>query len=182
MAQGGQKGFPEKHPGTWSLIKDLAFSLAVLAIVMAALYVYAGVWPPMVSVTSYSMIPHMDRGDIVFIQGPDRGDIRTYEGQESVGYAMFGETGDVIVYRPYGHTNVTPVIHRAIRFVNESEPMWHNGPPAPHAGYITMGDANPYCDQMEDICRGQPVKKEWVIGVARYGVPYLGYVRSLLPF
>jgi signal peptidase len=169
----------------WGFMKDAALPLAILAVAMAALYLYAGVWPPLVSVGSDSMVPNMERGDLVIIQGLDRGGVRTYEGQESVGYAagyaMFGETGDVIVYRPYGYTNVTPIIHRAIRYVNESEPMWHNGPPAPHAGYITMGDANQCCDQVAEICAGQPVEAEWIIGVARYRIPYLGYVRSLLP-
>jgi signal peptidase len=26
-----------------------------------------------------------------------------------------------------------------------------------------------------------PVKEDWVIGVARYRVPYIGYLRLLLP-
>jgi signal peptidase I len=89
--------------------------------------------------------------------------------------------GDVIVYRPFG--NATPVIHRAIRYVNKGDPMWHNGPAAPYSGYITLGDNNQgIYDQMSNICPGQPVKAEWVVGIARYRIPYIGYLRSLLPF
>lgn len=69
-------------------------------------------------------------------------------------------------------------------YVEKGEPMWADGPPAPHAGYITKGDnpkTNPLYDQQGSISAYQPVKKEWVIGVARfYRVPFVGYV-SLLP-
>jgi signal peptidase len=162
-------------------IRDIAFALILFIVLFGALYLYAGSWPPMVSVTSESMIPHMEKGDLVFIQGLSRGDVRTYEGPESMNYTSFGETGDVIVYRPNGYANVTPVIHRAIRYVNQSEPMWRNGPPAPWAGYITLGDDNQgIYDQMSSISTNSPVKKDWIVGVARFRIPYLGYIRSLI--
>ena len=162
-------------------LKDVAIAALICLTVLAVLYVYAGTWPPMVSVTSDSMVPHLEKGDLVFIQGPDRGSIMTYEGNDSPGYTSFGEAGDVIVYRPFG--NATPIVHRAIRYVNKGDPMWHNGPPAPYAGYITLGDANQgIYDQMSNICPEQPVKAEWVVGIARYRIPYVGYLRMLLPF
>ncbi len=62
--------------------------------------------------------------------------------------------------------------------------MWADGPPAPHAGYITKGDnpgTNPLYDQQGDISYLQPVNKEWMIGVARFQrIPLLGYI-SLIP-
>jgi signal peptidase len=68
--------------------------------------------------------------------------------------------------------------------VEEGEPMWKDGPPAPYAGYITKGDnseTNPSYDQQGSISPLQPVKKEWIIGVARfYRVPLLGCI-SLIP-
>ena len=84
MAQGRIKGFPRRHPKMCDLIKDFTFSLTMLAAVMAAFYFYAGVWPPMVSVSSYSMVPHLEPGDIVLIQGLDRGDVRTYGGGKAL--------------------------------------------------------------------------------------------------
>lgn len=173
--------FLAKHPGLWGLLKDIAFALAAFLFVAAVLFLYAGVWPPMVTVTSNSMVPHMDKGDLVIIQGLGRADVKTYEGPESVGYQMFGETGDVIVYRPHGYTNVTPVIHRAIRWVNKGDPMWHDGPTAPHDGYITLGDANGgVYDQNSYISLDDPVEKDWIIGMARLRIPYVGYIRSLI--
>lgn len=162
-------------------LKDIAFALVIVAVIIGALCVYAGTWPPIVDVTSGSMEPHLEKGDLVFIQGLDSGSIKTYEGNESIGYFSFGETGDVIVYRPGG--NGTPIIHRVIRYVTEGAPMWYGGPPAPYSGYITLGDANDgECDQMTDISYGQPVKPEWIVGIARYRIPYLGYLRMVLPF
>lgn len=62
--------------------------------------------------------------------------------------------------------------------------MWAGGPPAPYAGYITKGDnpdTNKYFDQQGSISYNQPVKKEWVIGVARfYRIPLAGCI-SLIP-
>jgi len=69
-------------------------------------------------------------------------------------------------------------------YVEEGEPMWDRGPPAPYAGYITKGDnirTNPSYDQQGDISYLQPVKKDWIIGVARfYRIPILGYI-SVFP-
>ncbi len=163
-----------------SFVKDIAVAVLIFVAVLAVLYLYAGTWPPMVSVTSESMVPHLEKGDLVFIQGLDRGSIMTYEGNDSPGYSSFGMAGDVIVYRPFG--NGTPVIHRAICYVNKGDPMWYNGPAAPYAGYITKGDNNDVVDQNSNICPEQPVKLEWVVGIARFRVPFVGYLRSLLPF
>jgi signal peptidase len=78
---------------------------------------------------------------------------------------------------------VTPVIHRAIYFVEEGEQMWEGGPEAPHEGYITKGDnmkTNSFYDQQGQISYLSPVKEEWIIGVARYKIPYIGHIRLLL--
>ncbi len=157
---------------------DVAIGLAIVAVVALALYAYAGTWPPIFSVMSGSMTPHLEKGDLVLVRA---GEVHTYE--ESANYFMFEKQGDVIVYHPYGDVSRTPVVHRAIRHVEKGEPMWPNGPVAPWDGYITLGDDNQgVVDQNSDICRNEPVKKEWIIGVARYRIPYIGYVRAMLPF
>jgi signal peptidase len=172
--------FFRAHGDLRDFLKDVAIGMAVVAVVLLALYAYSGTWPPIFSVTSGSMTPHLDKGDLVLVQS---GEVHTYEGQESADYLMFGERGDVIVYRPYGESDKTPVVHRAIRYVRAGDPMWLNGPAAPWDGYITLGDDNKgVVDQNSEICRGEPVKGEWIIGVVRYRVPYVGYVRALLPF
>lgn len=165
-----------------SLTRDIV-SVAMAVMVFAILsQIVFGMWTPMVAVESGSMEPHMNIGDIVFIQNIDRTEIVTHE--NSNGYISFEDNGDVILYRPYGRNDVTPIIHRAMYYVEEGEPMWAGGPPAPHNGYITKGDnpiTNRYFDQQGDISYNLPIKEEWVIGVAKYRIPYIGHLRLILP-
>ncbi len=166
------------------LLRDFLFVISVVAIFASVSHIALGLYAPMVAVESGSMIPHIQVGDIIFVESLDRTEIITYEKGKENGYSSFGEYGDVILYKPYGKEGVTPIIHRAMYCVEKGEPMWAGGPPAPHSGYITKGDntrTNPAYDQQGSISYLQPVKKEWVIGVARfYRVPVLGYV-SLIP-
>lgn len=166
------------------LLRDFLFVLAVVAVFASVSKIALGLWSPMVAVKSESMVPHLQVGDIIFVKSIDRTAVMTYEEGERSGYTSFGEYGDVILYRRFGKEGTIPIIHRAMYYVEKGETMWQNGPPAPHAGYITKGDnqkTNPSYDQQGDISYLQPVKKEWIIGVARfYRIPLVGYV-SLIP-
>ena len=175
------KRFFTAHPDLYQFLKDLVFSLTFVAVIALALYLYAGTWSPVVSVDGTSMLDHMHAGDLVLVQGLDRGAVKTYDDSINTSYVQYGEPGDVIVYYPYGRRDLPMVIHRAIRWVNESEPMWPGGLAAPASGYITLGDNNRnITDQESNICYLQPVRPEWIHGIARFKVPYLGYLRSLL--
>jgi len=70
-------------------------------------------------------------------------------------------------------------MHRAILWVEKGEEM-PDGKPAPHEGYITKGDNNAVPDQSAfKIASGkntEPVKPEWIKGVARVRVPYLRFL------
>ncbi len=166
------------------LLRDFLFVAAVVAIFSSVSYTALGLWTPMVAVESGSMIPHIQIGDIIFVESIDRTEIITYEDGKNSDYTSFDDYGDVILYRPYGKGGGTPIIHRARYYVEKGEPMWNGGPAAPHAGYITKGDntrTNPSFDQQGSISYNQPVKKEWVIGKARFKrIPLLGCI-SLIP-
>jgi len=157
------------------LFRDLVFVVAVVVIFATVSRVAFGLWTPMVAVESPSMVPNIQIGDIVFMESIDRTSIVTYKDGKQNGYTSFNNSGDVILYMPYGRGDKTPIIHRAMYYVEENEPMWEGGPPAPHAGYITKGDHNPSYDQKGGI--SSPVKKEWIISVARIiPVPVLGCI------
>ena len=157
------------------LITDIITSLVAVAIILMIGIAITGAWPFMVAVQSGSMEPHIKIGDVVILFGKKRADIITYvEGREK-GYKSFGDYGDVIVYRPNGRTDVVPVIHRALYWVEKGEPM-PNGKPAPNSGFITKGDANAQPDQP---LLSRPVKPEWIIGVAKFRIPYVGYARLI---
>lgn len=178
------RGFLDAE-GFWvELVKDILFVVIVVALFSGVSKAALGLWTPMMAIESGSMEPHISKGDIVVIQSPDRVEIRTFREGKKTGYTSFGGYGDVIVYRPYGREDLTPVIHRAMYWVEEGEPMWQGGPPAPHSGYITKGDnpvTNEALDQMGGISYHTPVKKEWIVGVARLDVPYAGYLRLAIP-
>ena len=155
--------------------KSLAEALLIVAIIILIVYAATGTWHVGFAVESGSMEPNMQVYDLIFVQAPDRTNITTYEEGEMLNYTSFNNYGDVIIYRPNGLSSVTPIIHRAMYWVEEGEAM-PNGKPAPHEGYITKGDNNPCPDQP----RLEPVKREWVIAVAKVGVPYLGYPSIIL--
>ncbi|QZY00873.1 S26 family signal peptidase [Halobaculum rubrum] len=190
--------FLHAETGALVFIREVLTSVLAVALIGLLLFAVSGVWPPMVAVESGSMEPHMERGDLVFITEPDRfspefayGDtgIVTYETGAAEAYATFGDPGSVIVYHPPG-SGGSPIIHRARLHVEEDE-NWIDRAnpdylpatscedvpacPAPYDGFITKGDANAEYDQVSGIA--PVVKSEWVRGVARVRVPYLGYVR-----
>ena len=177
--------FRESESCWAGLARDLIFVAIVLIVFTSASKVALGTYHPMVAVESCSMEPNMMKGDLIFIKNPGPGEIITYADGIKKGYRTFNNYGDVILYYKQGKTETTPIIHRAMYYVRRGEPMWENGPAAPHDGYITKGDHNQYYDQTGSISYHTPVKEEWIIGVALYRVPYVGYLpliaHSVLP-
>jgi len=105
------------------LAKDLLVAAIIVVVFLAAIYLYTGVWPPLVVVESSSMqhsdgesfLGVIDTGDMVFQQAArTRADVVTYLQGRATGYATYGDYGDVIIFHPNGNLVVTPVIHRAI--------------------------------------------------------------------
>jgi signal peptidase len=196
--------------GPMLYVRDLLTSVAIVLFLGAVLFAISGVWPPMVAIESGSMEPNMERGDLVFVVDDERFTPEaapTFEGRSTGvvpadlaragGERNFGEPGDVIVFRPNGNTGRTPVIHRAMLWVEGGENWYDRADPgavggadscaeldhcpAPHAGFITKGDnarTNARYDQVTRL--SSPVRPEWIVGTAELRIPYLGYVRLIL--
>lgn len=169
------------------LNKDILF-ISGLILILGIFYIIFGSFIPIVVAISESMSPHMERGDMIFYTDISKIDnIKTYQHEKNKNidrYVSFGTYGDVIMYKPFGKEGVTPYIHRVMYYVEKGEEMWPGGPKAPHSGYITKGDnkiTNSKYDQQLDISLNQPVKKEWIVGVANFRIPYIGYIRLILP-
>ena len=184
--------------GPLLVVRETALSVSAVVVIGLLLFAISGVWPPMVAVESGSMEPHMHKGDLVFITdsgrfAPDAAHAETgvvpRDVAREVGYWKFGAHGSVIVYDNPGDAG-PPVIHRAQFWVDEGENWYDRADPdyvsaanceemrncpAPNAGFVTKGDANRGYDQVNGI--SEPVKPEWIIGVARVRIPYLGWVR-----
>ncbi len=152
-------------------IKALLVLVVLIVAVKASAYVATGTSYVWFSQQSGSMEPNIHKGDLILIQSSQRTDIITCEEGKIRDYRSFNDYGDVIIYQPNGNPSATPILHRAISWVEKGEKM-PNGEPAPHGGYITRGDNNAYPDQ--SVFGIEPVKPEWAIGVARVRIPYLG--------
>jgi signal peptidase len=187
--RGGKEGF----------LRDLAYAVWTVCVIVLFAYSASATWPVMVAIESGSMIPNMEPGDLVFILGSARTDIVTYAEGAETGYGAFNNYGDVIIYRPKGDAGVTPIIHRAMSFVKKNSTM-PNGERAPYDGYITQGDHNKeafleshrmvlgsitnktgaLCSSVSGRCsydvEYDPVKPEWVVGVAKFRTPFIGCV------
>jgi signal peptidase len=175
-----------------ALLRDILVALLIVAVVISVVYAYSGSVTPLVAVESGSMEHNktpslLDQndgiyiGDVVLVKKTT--DVVTYEQGIKEGYTKFGNYGDVIVYKPNGDEHATPIIHRAMYWVNAGDRL-PNNQTAAHAGYITKGDANADYDQpllFGGAPRVEPVKPEWIIGVAQYRVPWIGNLRLALP-
>ena len=116
-------------------------------------------------ISSESMQPNYDIGDIVIIQN------------KSIQY----NNSEVILFYPYGNHNFTPIIHRIQYFINKGEIMWLYGPIAQHSGFITKGDniiTNKIIDQKSTLC-SVPIKKEWILGNEKYKLKYIGKLKLI---
>ncbi|WP_224334097.1 S26 family signal peptidase [Haloprofundus halobius] len=179
-----------------SLLYDVLRPAAVVTAVFLLLVLVSGVWPPMVAIESGSMDPHMQRGDMVVITATDRfsgtsadaaGVVTADDDGE---YRRFVGDGDVIIYN--APNRGTPIIHRAHVRVEAGENWYERANqsylpadvdscddlrncPAPHDGYVTMGDANGVYDQAKGIA--PVVKEEWVRAKAGVRIPCLGWLR-----
>lgn len=228
-------------------IKNILFLVAMIFIISTFYYITLGLFTPLPFVGishGGSMVPTLETGDLVLIQGASRTEITTSEVAELTGYRSFDLPGDIILWHPYGKEdfNLTdfarnisqdkpfpqvkeqPWIHRTLYYVEKGDPMWKGGPPAPFPGYITKGDQANMTDQEQGRILGKvnstylteykgqikeigdsiflnqltgqiiykiddeyyigegisyltPVKREWIIGVARVRIPYIGFVR-----
>ena len=186
------------------LVREVASSFAIVAVIGLVLFAVSGLWPPLVAVESESMAPNLQRGDLVFVMEEYRfagGAARNgtgvvpYQAGAAVGYKEFNKFGDVIVYKKNGNGRETPIIHRTRFWVSKGE-NWYDEAnqdylsganncedltncPAEHAGFITKGDNNARYDQVGIDPISEPVKPSWIIGTAEFRIPWLGRIRLL---
>lgn len=127
----------EEEKGPWKsaaldLIKDIVIAFIIVIIIIGSIYLYTGNWPPVVVVESNSMqhsndesyLGVIDTGDLVLVKSIDsEDDIVPYMKGKRIGHETYSEYGDVLIFRKNGYpsSSVTPVIHRAILWLEYNE-------------------------------------------------------------
>jgi signal peptidase len=117
-----------KRPVYWRARDSLWFeplvALAIVVLLVVGLWAYTQNWPPVYVVESASMqhgsgdtLGLINTGDLVLAQKVDPSQVVTYVVGEQTGYTTYGEYGDVLLYHPDGNTAATPIIHRAILYL-----------------------------------------------------------------
>lgn len=116
-----------KHRGVILFLRDAGVALLFVILVLLAMFAYTGLWPPLVVVESNSMmhgednlshIGTIDTGDLVLVKKVDRAsEVETYVDGLSSGHKTYGDYGDVVIYKRGGSDSVTPIIHRAIIYL-----------------------------------------------------------------
>ncbi len=118
-------------------MRDVLVAFGIVGAVLAAMFAYSGAWPPILVVESGSMmhcdarqpacdrppegVPYgrlgtIDPGDIIIQKSVSRRkDVETWA---QGGPLHYGKPGDVIIYYPFNNTNATPIIHRAMAWVD----------------------------------------------------------------
>lgn len=127
QGEGGKK----KLKPVMLFLRDAGIALAFVACILLAMYAYTGLWPPLVVVESESMmhsednvsyIGVIDTGDLVLVKSVDSvPDIETYMEGYASGHRTYGDYGDVIIYRINGLEDRTPIIHRAIIYLEVND-------------------------------------------------------------
>jgi signal peptidase len=200
-----------------AIIRDVVVALIAVFVILMILWGYTGQWfaAPMVAIESGSMehpnspfgrLGTIDAGDMVLVQKvtkrsdiiPHGGPISGAEAQN--GWRTYEDYGDVIIYKPLGHTDVSQIIHRAMCWVDVYNNngqitytivdygiynatslnipelgLYNRDPQWTHSGFLTKGDNNDVIDEITDICP-EPVKVEWISGKARFEIPWLGAI------
>ncbi|MGA3022372.1 MAG: S26 family signal peptidase [Thermoplasmata archaeon] len=123
------RGLPpsRKRPVYWRARDSLFFeplvAVAIIVVLLVALFAYTQNWPPVYVVESNSMqhgstdhIGLINTGDLVLAQKVPLSGITPYVTGLQTGYSTYGEYGDVILYWPNGQGS-TPIIHRAILYL-----------------------------------------------------------------
>ena len=139
-----------KHQKTTHIL-----AIAVLSTILSSYATTAlamGTFSPTMAVSSLSMQPTFNYGDIIVVRG---------------GQAENVEIGDIIAFRvppPYDKIAASPTVHRVVEKWTENEKVY----------FRTKGDGNPSDDQWK-------LPAENVIGeYAQVKLPYLGFVAIFL--
>ena len=164
-------------------VKDGLLATAAVAVGMLIIVSISGVYPPFAVVSSGSMDPNIQTGDVVYMVEETRFTdkttdeaIITYREGVDEGVKTFGSYGTVMTFEP-DTDFAKSVMHRPRFTVTEGENWYEKANkdylsadscsglrncPAPRSGYITKGDNNPEYDHALGMYG--PIPSDQIIG------------------
>lgn len=126
-----------KRGGVPQTFSDIAIAVALVGSVFITMFAFTGNWPPLVVIESKSMqhsgtesmIGIMDTGDLTMVKSvSSESDITTYVSGMISGYRTYGDYGDVVIYWRGGDRDLTPIIHRAVVFLDANDDGSYSAP------------------------------------------------------
>ncbi|MFI5418762.1 MAG: S26 family signal peptidase, partial [Candidatus Lutacidiplasmatales archaeon] len=118
-----------------SVFFEPVVALAVIVVLLLGLWGYTQNWPPVYVVESESMqhgyddhVGLINTGDLVLAEKVDPSTITPYVVGAQTGYSTYGEFGDVVLYHPFGDVTVTPIIHRALLYLQYNSNGTYSAP------------------------------------------------------
>lgn len=139
-------------------LREILVLLAVFAVLLGGLSLYTGNWPPAVIVESGSMMHAdnevkygrfgtIDPGDLVLVKSVDSVD--DIVARADGGRVRYGYPGDVIVYYTQNDRARTPIIHRAVAYVEvgagEYFVRWAEGTPCEGGASAVERNGTAWC-------------------------------------
>jgi signal peptidase len=103
-------------------------------------------------VDGVSMLPTLEPGDLVVIQGTTIGQVHV---------------GDIVVYDPPCSANGFSVIHRVVQITSE--------------GLVTKGDNNPEPDQYLHEIATSDITQQCLVGKVVFVIPYVEWIVTYMP-
>ncbi|MHA1721436.1 MAG: signal peptidase I [Promethearchaeota archaeon] len=146
--------------------KEAILALLMIAVAVGGTFAFLGILRlslhtdnPLVVVTSESMVPTINVGDILVIEGKDPADIKN---------------GTIILYDSRGlwpnRYVEEPIVHRVVnKYLNDTDNKWY---------FITKGDNNDDTDPPDGPFGTEiPIPEERVIGIVTMIIPKIGKVK-----
>ncbi|HTP53570.1 MAG TPA: S26 family signal peptidase [Thermoplasmata archaeon] len=119
-----RRGVPVYWRARDSLYFEPLVALAIVVLMLVGLFAFTQNWPPAYVVESKSMqhgyqdqVGLINAGDLVLAEKVPLSSIVPYVVGYRDGVHTYGEPGDVLLYHPNGNTRSTPIVHRAILYL-----------------------------------------------------------------
>lgn len=153
-----------------TLVKDILVAGGIIFVIILIMLIYTQSWPPIVVVESESMmhgddsaVGVIDTGDMVLVKKIDnkkhRSEITTWAQKDEEHYSSYG---NVIIFKRDGSDDLTPIIHRAVLWLEFDYSVQNE-----YGAAINIPDMDIYGSTGEVIIKDYP---DYVLGKGKVDI------------